>query len=43
MHSYMAGQVVVLPPAEYQAWYEAEGAKVKKAAAPAATLSKTPA
>lgn len=43
MHSYMAGQVVVLPPAEYQAWYEAEGAKVKKAAAPAETVGKTPA
>lgn len=31
-HSYMSGQVVVLPPAEYNAWYEQEGSKLKQAA-----------
>jgi len=34
MHSYMAGKVIVLPPAEYKAWYEQEGEKLKKAEAP---------
>ncbi len=36
MHSYMAGKVIVLPPGEYNAWYEQEGTKLKKAAVPAA-------
>lgn len=31
-HSYMSGQVVVLPAAEYNAWYEQEGSKLKQAA-----------
>lgn len=35
MHSYMSGQVVVLPPEEYNAWYEQEGSKLKQAASPA--------
>jgi cytochrome c oxidase subunit 2 len=35
MHSYMAGKVIVLPPADYNAWYEQEGAKVKSAGTPA--------
>jgi len=35
-HSYMSGQVLVLPPAEYKAWYEQEGNKLKQAAASAA-------
>lgn len=35
-HSYMSGQVEVMAPEKYQAWYEAEGAKVKAASAPAA-------
>jgi cytochrome c oxidase subunit 2 len=30
MHSYMSGQIIVMPPEEYQAWYEQEGAKVKQ-------------
>lgn len=34
-HSYMSGQVVVLPPAEYNAWYEQEGNKLKQAASQA--------
>ncbi|MBI4755684.1 MAG: cytochrome c oxidase subunit II [Betaproteobacteria bacterium] len=34
-HSYMSGQVVVLPPEEYNAWYAQEGGKVKQAAVPA--------
>ncbi len=35
MHSYMSGQVVVLPPEEYNTWYEQEGSKLKQAASPA--------
>ncbi len=31
-HAMMSGQVVVLPPEEYNAWYEQEGAKMKAAA-----------
>lgn len=34
-HSMMSGSVVVLPPEEYTAWYEQEGAKLQQAAAPA--------
>jgi len=43
MHSYMSGQVVVLPPEEYNAWYQKEGDKLKQAAAPAATPAAAPA
>ncbi len=43
-HSYMSGQVEVMPPEQYQAWYEEEGAKLKAAAAaPAATEGSAPA
>ena len=28
MHSYMAGRVIVMPPDEFDRWYEQEGAKV---------------
>ena len=31
MHSYMAGKVVVVPEAEFNAWYEGEGTKLKTA------------
>ncbi len=37
-HSRMSGSVVVLPPEEYAAWYEREGAKLKQAAAPASPI-----
>ncbi|CAB1370649.1 cytochrome c oxidase subunit II [Denitratisoma oestradiolicum] len=38
MHSYMVGQVIVMPPAEFQTWYEQEAARMgaSKAAASAA-------
>jgi cytochrome c oxidase subunit 2 len=39
MHSYMSGQVVVLPPEEYNAWYQQEGDKLKQATAPAAPVA----
>jgi heme/copper-type cytochrome/quinol oxidase subunit 2 len=39
----MSGQVIVLPPEEYNAWYEAEGAKVKQAAAQASPAAAAPA
>jgi cytochrome c oxidase subunit 2 len=34
MHSYMSGKIIVLPPQEFAAWYDAEGAKLAAAAAP---------
>lgn len=35
MHSYMAGKIIALPPAEFEAWYAVEAAKL--APPPAAT------
>jgi cytochrome c oxidase subunit 2 len=43
MHSYMAGQIIVLPPAEFQAWLDQETTKLAastKAAEPPAPASK---
>lgn len=42
-HSMMSGQVIVLPTEEYNAWYEAEGAKLKQAAAQASPAAAAPA
>jgi cytochrome c oxidase subunit 2 len=40
MHSYMAGQIIVLPPAEFQAWLDQETAKMAAGkAAPAAAAN----